>query len=126
LTKDFTGVLFKLADDLKAQYSLAEAELGAKQCALIFAAENGDFTRAAMLSAELISIKARLQARQAAHHEVTEVLEASRLQRPNQSSSHSDSSSHMSKDSSSEVNLKNQHTSRTESKIIPLRRAFGK
>jgi len=148
LTKDFSGILFKLADDLQSQYSLAEAELGAKQCALIFAAENGDFTRAALLSSELISIKAQLQARQAAHHELMEVIGASRLQRSNQSpsesgisetesseteSSQSKSSSNIKRlssgftsDKSSEIISTREINGGAQSKIIPLRRAFAK
>ncbi len=68
-----------LADRLEDEGLSAEGEMHAKQCALVFSAENGDYVRSAVLGKELVILKARMQARQAANHEVNGVLKSARV-----------------------------------------------
>jgi hypothetical protein len=60
----------------------AEAEVAPRQRDLVFAAENGDFIRAAIIGGELVGLKARAQASQAAHHELDDLIRQSRLAYP--------------------------------------------
>jgi hypothetical protein len=49
---------------------------------LILSAEKGDFIRASTLSTTLVSLKARVQAGQAAHHELDTLIKKSKVVRP--------------------------------------------
>ena len=55
-------------------YRLAEGELHNRQKELILCAERGDFVKASVMSRELISLKARIQACQAVYHEVDDLV----------------------------------------------------
>jgi hypothetical protein len=74
--------IFTLRDRFHAAWRAAEAEVHIKRRDLISAAENGDFIKAAVLGRELVLLKAREQAAQAAHHELQEVLTRSRVAQP--------------------------------------------
>lgn len=124
--RDCARLLFQLADTLQEHWRTAESELGAKQCNLIFAAENGDFSRAAVLSQELVSLKARMQAKQAAHHELTELLASSRMARPTtveveQEQNYDGGSSLLVSSASESAKLSDEHR-QGSAKVIPLRR----
>lgn len=60
----------------------SQRELNRQQASLITASENGDYVRAATIAAELVSLKAKAQAAQAAHHELNSVIKASRVTEP--------------------------------------------
>jgi hypothetical protein len=60
----------------------SESELVQSQRELIACAERGDFIRAASLSINLVSLKARVQAGQAAHHELDMLIRRSKVIRP--------------------------------------------
>ncbi|MCB0337179.1 MAG: hypothetical protein KDD62_12765 [Bdellovibrionales bacterium] len=68
-----------LRDRFYSEWRTVEAELHTNHKGLIAAAENGDFIKAALLSKSLVSQKARMQASQAAHHELQELLQNSKL-----------------------------------------------
>ena len=74
--------IFTLRDRFYASWRSAEAEVHSKRRDLISAAENGDFIKSAVLGRELVLLKAREQAAQAAHHELQEVLTRSRVAQP--------------------------------------------
>ncbi|MCB9030667.1 MAG: hypothetical protein H6619_06405 [Deltaproteobacteria bacterium] len=63
---------------LKEEQS-SELELKQKQKKLIQSAENSSFVQAATLSQELVTLKARVQALQAVHHELKSVIRKSRV-----------------------------------------------
>lgn len=68
----------ELRDRFYGEWRMAEAELHEQQRGLIAAAEHGDFIRATHLSQRLVVLKARVQATQAAHHELSELSDKSR------------------------------------------------
>ena len=70
---------FNMRDRFHSDYRMAESELNRSQRDLINVAEIGDFTRAFSLSSSLISLKARVQACQAAYHELSEILARAKL-----------------------------------------------
>lgn len=80
--KETPSLVFLLRDRFLAEFRTSEADLHAKQRELVSAAEKGDFVKSALLSKELVSIKARVQATQAAHHELDEVVVQSKVSQP--------------------------------------------
>lgn len=94
LLQDLTGMLsqphsrrlasevYALTDRLYGQWRFAEAEQNEKHRELILSSERGDFIKVAQLANELVCLKARVQATQAAHHELLEVLQRSKINRP--------------------------------------------
>ena len=66
--------IYALRDRFYSDWRLAESDLHVGQRDLISAAEHGDFTKSAVLSTKLVRAKARVQACQAAHHEISDVL----------------------------------------------------
>ena len=74
--------LFAVRDRFHNEWRQAESDLHRKQNILCSSAESADFVKAAMLSRELVSLKSRVQAAQAAHHEINEVIRLSRLSEP--------------------------------------------
>lgn len=74
--------IFTLRDRFYATWRSAEAEVHVKRKELLSAAENNDFIKAAVLGRDLVLLKAREQAAQAAHHEIQEVLTRSRVAQP--------------------------------------------
>lgn len=74
--------LFALRDRFQQEFRLSETEQHVQQRELLSAAESGDFVRSAVISQDLISKKARVQALQAAHHELEDLIVKSRLVPP--------------------------------------------
>jgi hypothetical protein len=74
--------VFSLADSYYGQVRYSEAELDSSHSELIAAAASGDFIKAAKLSADLVSLKARVQATQAVYHELSELIQKSKISRP--------------------------------------------
>lgn len=72
--KTLTNDVFLLRDRFQAEWRMAETEQHGKQAQLLAVAEKGDFIRAAVLCRELVTVKARTQAAQAAYHELQELL----------------------------------------------------
>ena len=68
-----------LRDRFNAHWRTLETDLHSKQRELLMSAESSDFVRAALLSKELIVLKARMQAAQAAHHELQDVVRRSKV-----------------------------------------------
>jgi hypothetical protein len=77
--KQAISAVFTLRDRFLAEYRSIEAELHAAQKELVVAAEHGDFVKATVLSRDLVSLKARVQATQAAQHELEAVIKQSRI-----------------------------------------------
>jgi len=78
-TRELADALYKMRDQFNEQWRSVESEVHPKQKELILASENGDFVRASVLSAELVLLKARMQALQAAHHELDDVIRRSKI-----------------------------------------------
>lgn len=74
--------VYALRDRFYSCWRMVETELHSKQKSLIAAAENADFVRAALLGRELVALKARVQASAAAHHELQEIIDGSKLAKP--------------------------------------------
>jgi hypothetical protein len=77
-SKKLMADVFSLRDRFYTSWRMAETDLHKKQKELLFCSENGDFIKASMLSRELVVLKARVQASQAVHHELHEVIKYSR------------------------------------------------
>jgi hypothetical protein len=71
-------MLFALRNRFQEQMRVSEADLVARQKELIGCSQQGDFIRAATLATQLVRLKARMQAEQAAHHELLGLLKRSR------------------------------------------------
>ena len=74
--------LFALRDRFQQEFRLNETEQHVQQRELLAAVEGSDFVRSAVISQDLISKKARVQALQAAHHELEDLIIKSRLVPP--------------------------------------------
>ncbi len=81
-TKKVIYDVFALRNEFQTLWRTTESELVQAQKELIGCAESGDFIRAASLSTSLVSLKARLQAGQAAHHELDLLIKRSKVVRP--------------------------------------------
>ena len=81
-TKKIIYDVFALRSEFQTLWRTTESELVQSQRELIASAESGDFIRAAVLSTSLVSLKARLQAGQAAHHELDLLIKRSKVVRP--------------------------------------------
>lgn len=81
-TKKIIYDVFALRNEFQTLWRTTEAELVQSQKALMASAESGDFIRAATLATSLVSLKARLQAGQAAHHELDLLIKRSKVMRP--------------------------------------------
>ena len=80
--KRMVSEVFGIRDQFYGEWKMAEADLNQKQRQLLDCAENSDFIKASILSRELVSLKARSQACQAAHHEVQEAIHKGRVSQP--------------------------------------------
>lgn len=81
-TKKIIYDVFALRSEFQTLWRSTEAELVQAQKDLVTCAESGDFIRAATLATSLVSLKARLQAGQAAHHELDLLIKRSKVVRP--------------------------------------------
>lgn len=81
-TKKIIYDVFALRNEFQTLWRTTESELVQAQKELIASAESGDFIRAATLATNLVSLKARLQAGQAAHHELDLLIKRSKVVRP--------------------------------------------
>lgn len=70
--------VFSVRDSFDQEWRSSEVELLRKQSELVSAAEHGDFIRCSALSSSLVVLKARMQAAQAAHHELDLLVKRSR------------------------------------------------
>lgn len=81
-TRRLVSDVYTLRDRYYNEWRLVESELHVSQRDLVAASEGGDFTRAVSLAVRLVSLKARVQACQAAHHELNDVIQKSRVSEP--------------------------------------------
>jgi hypothetical protein len=81
-TKKLVYDVFALRNEFQTLWRGSEGELVQLQRELISAAERGDFIKASGLAVSLVSLKARVQAGQAAHHELDLLIKRSRVVRP--------------------------------------------
>jgi len=80
--RELVAGILSLRESFQISFRNAEAELNTKQRELIAAAEKGDFVKAAVVGRVLISSKARVQALQAAHHELENLCAQCHAPRP--------------------------------------------
>lgn len=81
-TKKLVHDVFALRNEFQTMWRASESELVTRQRDLVAASERGDFIKASSLSIALVSLKARVQAGQAAHHELDMLIKRSRVVRP--------------------------------------------
>ena len=81
-TKRAATDICALRDRFHLEWRKAEAEMRNRQMELILSAEQGDFVKTALLSQELVGLKARTQACEAAYHELGDVVRHSRVAEP--------------------------------------------
>lgn len=81
-TKKLVYDVFALRNEFQTLWRTSEGELVRNQRELVSAAERGDFIKASGLAALLVTLKARVQAGQAAHHELDLLIKRSRVVRP--------------------------------------------
>jgi hypothetical protein len=81
-TKKLVYDVFALRNEFQTLWRTSEGELVQLQRELLAAVERGDFVKASVLSTTLVSLKARVQAGQAAHHELDLLIKRSRVVRP--------------------------------------------
>jgi hypothetical protein len=81
-TKKLVYDVFALRNEFQTLWRTSEGELVRNQRELVSAAERGDFIKASGLAAILVTLKARVQAGQAAHHELDLLIKRSRVVRP--------------------------------------------
>lgn len=74
--------IFALRDRFYSMYHSAEIDMRLLKKELNHAVESDQFAKAANLSIRLISLKARVQAAQSAHHELQELIENSHVVQP--------------------------------------------
>lgn len=79
--RELSQHIHTIRDRFNSQWRALEAEINPKHRDLIMSAEGGDFVKSSLLSAELVRLKARMQAAQAAHHELHDVLRRSKINR---------------------------------------------
>ena len=73
-SKILQAAVFALRDQFYRTWRRAEREMKIKQKDLTFCVEKGDFIKSALLGRDLVMLKARFQASQAAHHELQTVI----------------------------------------------------
>jgi hypothetical protein len=71
-------MLFSLRNRFQEQMRVSEADLVTRQKELVNCSQQGDFIRSATLATQLVRLKARMQAEQAAHHELLGLLKRTR------------------------------------------------
>ena len=81
-TKKLIYDVFALRNEFQSIWRTSESELVQSQRELVACAERGDFVRACSLATSLVSLKARVQAGQAAHHELDLLIRRSKVVRP--------------------------------------------
>lgn len=81
-TKKLVYDVFALRSEFQSLWRTSESEMVQLQRELISSAERGDFIKASGLAVSLVSLKARVQAGQAAHHELDLLIKRSRVVRP--------------------------------------------
>jgi hypothetical protein len=81
-TKKLIYDVFALRSEFQGLWRSSESELVRSQKELILSAEKGDFIRASTLATTLVALKARVQAGQAAHHELDTLIKKSKVVRP--------------------------------------------
>ena len=80
--KGLAASVIAIRDRFYHEWRMAEGDMHKKHKELLRHAESGDFLRVVNLGTELASLKARVQALQAAHHEVQEVVHRSHVSQP--------------------------------------------
>lgn len=80
--KKLAADLFTIRDRCCDAWREIEAVVHGKHKELVQASNSGDYTKAAILSKDLVRMKAKLQASQAAHHEIQEVIKQSKVRVP--------------------------------------------
>jgi len=81
-TKQLIYDVFALRNEFQTIWRTSESELVQSQRELVSCAERGDFVRATSLATALVGLKARVQAGQAAHHEIDLLIRRSKVVRP--------------------------------------------
>jgi hypothetical protein len=129
-TKKLIYDVFGLRNEFQSVWRASESELVQLQQELIRCAERGDFVRAATLSIQLITLKARVQAAQAAHHELDLLIRRSKVVRPHGEASDDAATvastltllDQVEDRESAAVSLRPQRIAVGAGKIIPLKR----
>ncbi|NDC36648.1 MAG: hypothetical protein EBZ48_01200 [Proteobacteria bacterium] len=134
--KMLAGEVVIVRDRFYHEWRNVEAEVHVKQAELLSAAEKSDFVRCAVLGKALVVLKAREQAAQAAHHELQELVDKTRVEgrgagpalservepQSFQASGFHGEGSQVAKPASEAPKENKEFTSPVLGKVIPLRR----
>lgn len=77
--KKVVNSIFELRDRFFDVWKETETLLHRRHKELLSATENGDYIKSAVCAQEAVTYKAKMQAAQAAHHELTQVIERSKV-----------------------------------------------
>jgi hypothetical protein len=113
--KLLAGEVVTVRDRFYHEWRNSEAEVHLKQGELLSAAEKADFIRCAILGRALVVLRAREQAAQAAHHELQELVEKSRIDPRQYNSPTQDSPTHDSRTQESGLAAQSQR----ERAVVP-------
>lgn len=80
--KSLAASVIAVRDRFYHEWRMAEGDLHKKHKELLRHSESGDFIRVVSLGTALATLKARVQALQAAHHEIQEVVNRSHVSHP--------------------------------------------
>lgn len=120
-SKTLVSEVIGIRDHFYTTWRETETELHLGQKQLVTCSENGDFVKAAILSQQLVTLKARMQASQAAHHEFNEVIRRCRV--PEQARTIELSDEHIYADKFQSPLRESTYEEPQLAKVIPLRRA---
>ena len=120
--RELSSSLCLLKDRFVGELRQAETQLHTNQRELVSASENGDFIKAAILSRTLVSLKARVQATQAVHHELESIVGTNSVSINSKARTLVSESATKSESSESQPNDKVASIFQTRNgKVIPLR-----
>ncbi len=108
---------YGIRDQFYNEWRLLQADLHTRQLELEAAAEGGEFVKCVNLSVDLVSLKARMQACQAAHNELQRIIENSKVSSPTAQEIESQRI-----EEEEEVAEEAPHYDPDDSNVIPLRR----
>lgn len=80
--RQLTIDVISIRDRFEQEWKTVEEELQKLQSKLVSVSQHGDFIKAALLSSDLVVLKARFQAAQAAHHELDDIVRKCRVVGP--------------------------------------------
>lgn len=127
-SRRLTVDIFALRDRFHADWRLAESEMHSLHRDIQLAVETADYIKVAQLGKVLVRLKSRVQASQAAHHEIQDVIDKSKVSEPQAITLESSSIVSEAVSNGGDISSRDSDdmygasSSNTIAKVIPLRR----